>query len=382
MAHHHIFLYICLAGTIGGGVYYFLGLWSAIHYLRRKPVQMGSATQPVCVLKPLRGADPEAYTNFRSHCLQEYPEFDLIFGVQDAADPAAEAVRRLVAEFPERAVRLVLCPEVLGTNRKVSTLIGMLPEARYGHLLINDSDIGVPPDYLRRVMAEFHDPQVGMVTSLYRGIAGRTLGSKLEALGISGEFMPGVLTARFMEGGIHFALGSTLALDRKALAAIGGLEPLLDYLADDFELGARVSRAGFKVALADVVVESHLPDYSLSGFFEHQLRWGRSTRHSRPLGYAGLVFTFGLVWAMLTVLAARGVLWSWIPLAGIAALRIALALLVGEKILGDAQVLRDLWLLPLRDIVSVAVWIGSYTGRTVAWRGDTFILKDGKLHPA
>src|SRR5262249_49685026 len=161
--------------------------------------------------------------------------------------PAAETVRRLAAEYPEHPVRLVLCPEVLGTNRKVSSLIGMLPEARYGHLLINDSDIGVPPDYLRRVMAEFGDPRVGMATALHRGLAGKALGSKLEAVGVSGEFMPGVLTARFSEGGVHFALGSTLALDRKALAAIGGLEPLLDYLADDFELGARVSRAGFKV---------------------------------------------------------------------------------------------------------------------------------------
>jgi ceramide glucosyltransferase len=145
----------------------------------------------------------------------------------------------------------------------------MLGAAQYGHILINDSDIHVTPDYLRRVMSPFARPQVGMVTCPYRGIAADTLGSKLESIGISTDFIAGVLVARQIEGGIHFALGSTLAMSRTALDAIGGLRPLVDYLADDFELGYRIAKAGYEVVLADVVVETHLPAYSFRGFFEH-----------------------------------------------------------------------------------------------------------------
>jgi ceramide glucosyltransferase len=221
-----------------------------------------------------------------------------------------------------------------------------------------------------------------MVTCPYRGIAEDTLGSKLESIGISTDFIAGVLAARQIEGGIHFALGSTLAISRTALDAIGGLRPLVDYLADDFELGYRVSKSGFEVVLADVVVETHLPAYSFRGFFEHQLRWARSTRDSRRMGYLGLLLTFGLPWAMIAVALAAGAWWSWTVLAAAVLLRVAVALEVGLGVVHDRAVWRHLWLLPLRDLVAFWVWFASFADHTVHWRGDIFILENGKIRPA
>jgi ceramide glucosyltransferase len=292
-----------------------------------------------------------------------------------------DAVERLMREYPHCQIQLVVCPEVLGNNRKTSNLVQMLPLAKYDHILINDSDIYVTPDYLRRVMAPFARPQVGMVTCPYRGISADTLGSKLESIGISTDFIAGVLAARQIEGGIHFALGSTLAISRSALEAIGGLEPLVDYLADDFELGYRVSRAGLQVVLTDVVVETHLPAYSFQGFFEHQLRWARSTRDSRRMGYLGLLLTFGLPWAILSVVLSAGAWWSWIVLAAAALLRAAVALQVGIGVVHDRAVWRRLWLLPLRDLIAFWVWFWSFADNKVHWRGDIFVLEDGKIRP-
>ena len=362
--------------------FYALCVWSARSFLRAGRKQSPAFAPPVSILKPLRGVDPQMYESFRSHCVQDYPEYEIIFGVSDVDDPAVEAVHRLMREFPECHIKLVVCPAVLGNNRKTSNLVQMLPQARYDHLLINDSDIYVTPDYLRRVMSPFAQPEVGMVTCPYRGIAAETLGSKLESIGISTDFIPGVLAARRIEGGIHFALGSTLAISRTALDSIGGLVPLVNYLADDFELGYRVSEAGLNVVLADVVVETHLPAYSFRGFFEHQLRWARSTRDSRRMGYIGLILTFGLPWAMLCALLAPTAWWSWTLLAVALALRVAVALQVGLGVVHDRAVVRHLWLLPLRDLVAFWVWFWSFTDNKVRWRGDIFVLEKGKIRPA
>lgn len=337
---------------------------------------------PVSILKPLRGADPQAYESLRSHCLLDYPEYEIIFGVAHPEDSAVPLVERLIREFPARSIRLVVCAQALGTNRKVSNLIQMLPHARFEHLVINDSDIQVPAGYLREIMRPFADSRVGMVTCLYRAVAGDSFGSKLEALGISTEFFPAVLVARQIEGGLHFAFGSTLAFPRRALSAIGGFEPLLDYLADDFELGCRIAAAGLRVVLAPVVVETFLPSYSFGDFFAHQLRWGRSMRDSRPWGYTGVLLTQGLPWALAALLASGGAAWGWALAGLVAALRVGVADSVGRGILGDRSVWPRMWLLPLRDLIALGVWIGSYTGRRVRWREEEFILKDGRLRPA
>ncbi len=364
--------------------YYLLCLWSARNFLgerARAADSSASFTPPVSILKPLRGTDPEMYECLRSHCVQDYPEYQLIFGVSLAEDPAAELVKRLQQEFPQRGIRLVVCTERLGANTKVSNLAQMLPFARHAYLIVNDSDIRVEPDYLRRVLSPLSDAKVGMVTCLYRGMAGATLGSRLEAAGISTDFAAGVLAARQLEG-IRFGMGSTLAFSQRALEAIGGFEPLVDYLADDFELGFRIARRGWEVRLSDVLVETYLPHYDLRGFLEHQLRWARTVRDSRPGGYSGMVLTFGLPWALLTLLVSGGAAWGWILFAATVSLRLGLAVTVGGVVLRDRQLFSNLWLLPLRDLIALVVWAAAYAGHTIAWRGDQFILEKGKLRPA
>ncbi len=379
-------LAMCSAG------FFLLCLWSARAFLRESRTPQPGFTPPVSILKPLRGVDPRMYESFRSHCLQDYPEYELIFGVSEPDDPAMEAVKRLMREFPQRRIQLVVCPHALGANRKVSNLVQMLPRAKYDHVLINDSDIHVPSDYLRRVMAPFaRGPQrarswregaeVGMVTCPYRGIAAGTLSSRLESIGISTDFIPGVLAARQIEGGIHFGLGSTLAMSRAALEAIDGLAPLVGYLADDFQLGFRIAKAGYQVVLADAVVETYLPAYTFRQFVDHQLRWARTIRDSRKGGYLGLLFTFALPWAMMAVLFAPGVWWSWTALTVAALLRVAVALQVGLGVVHDRAVLKRLWLLPLRDLVAFCVFFAGLAGNKVHWRGDVFLLQDGKLRP-
>ena len=284
------------------GFYALCGCGIGSFLKRRRKVRQSPLPEnqppPVSVLKPLKGIDPEIWESFCSHCEQDYPDYQLIFGVSDAQDPAAGVVRRLQEKYPQRQIELVVCDRDLGTNPKVSNLAQMLPAARHEVLLVNDSDIRVPPDYLRRVIAPLADDSVGLVTCLYRAVAGRTLGSRLEALSVSTDFVPGVLSARFLEKGLRFGLGSTLAFRRHDLEKIGGFEGLADYLADDYELGRRMAGMGKRVELSEVVVDTFLPAYSLRQFFEHQMRWSRTIRDARRWGYVGVLLTFGLPWAL------------------------------------------------------------------------------------
>jgi len=378
---------VATLGTLGSLFFYFLSAFGLASFLRdrrkklKQPLLPESQLPPVSILKPLKGVDPEIWESFCSHCEQEYPQFQIqmIFGVSDSADPAIEVVRKLQAKYPKLAIELIVCDRVLGTNIKVSNLVQMLPAARHELLLVNDSDIRVPSDYLRRVITPLADASVGLVTCLYRGVAGPTLGSRLEALGMSTDFVPGVLSARFLEKGLHFGLGSTLAFRRRDLEAIGGFETLLDYLADDYELGRRIASKGKKVELSAAAVTTFLPAYTLRQFFRHQLRWSRTIRDARRWGYAGLLFTFGLPWALLTLLAAQGAPWAWGLFGLTFAVRLAVGFVAGEAVLHDRQVFRNILLLPLRDLIAPLVWAVGFMGNRVHWRGDVFDLKDGRL---
>jgi len=391
MIHYtlRVFQFVAAAGCLSSCIYYLLCLWGTASFLRerkareRAPAPCGAdvpvRVPPVSILKPLKGTDPGIYESCRSHCLQDYPEYEIVFGVSDSEDPAVASVQRLQREFPGRSIRLVVSSNKLGANVKVSNLEQMSSIARFEHLIVNDSDIRVERDYLRRVMAPLGDDKVGMVTCLYRGVAAPTLGSRLESLGISTDFCAGVLAARQLEGGIRFGLGSTMAFRRGDLEAIGRFKSIVDFLADDYELGRRIAGLGLQVLLSEVVVETHLPAYAMRGFLDHQLRWARGVRDSRAAGYFGLVSTFGLMWALLNLIAAHAAPWSWAVLGVTALLRFAVALVVGKSVLRDEQLLRLLWLLPLRDLVAVGVWVASFAGHTVVWRGDRFRLKNGRL---
>jgi ceramide glucosyltransferase len=371
---------LALLGTLCSLGYYGLCLWGAAAFLRKQELRKPRSEfiPPVSILKPLKGSDPEMYENFRSHCLQEYADYEIIFGISDANDPAAALVMRLQNDFPQRAIRLMHCPKILGTNIKISNLAQMLREAKHDYIVVNDSDIRVEPDYLRRVMQPLADHSVGMVTCLYKGVANATLGSELEATGISTDFCGGVLAATQIEGEIRFGLGSTLALRRSALERIGGFEVIVDYLADDYEIGSRIAGEA-KVELSDVVVETYLPAYGVRDFIDHQLRWARSVRDSRPWGYVGLALTFGLLWGTLALACLPRVRWTWIVLALAAGMRLAMAYVVGTKVLQDRAVIGRLHLIPLRDVIALLVWLASFAGHKITWRGDSFTLKNGRL---
>jgi ceramide glucosyltransferase len=373
---------VAILGCLSSCIYYLVCLYSAAAFLRANKASTRTRpthTPPVSILKPLKGIDPEIYDSFRGHCLQDYPEYEIVFGVSDPADPAVASVERLKREFPELAIQLVVCPNILGPNVKVSNLEQMLQTARFEHLVVNDSDIRVEPDYLQRVVAALADENVGMVTCLYRGVAAPTLGSRLEALGISTDFNAGVLAAQLIEGGLSFGLGSTLAFRRRNLNQIGGFRSIVEFLADDYELGHRIAGLGLRIVLSDVVVETHLPAYDLGGFLAHQMRWARGVRDARLGGYVGLIATFGLMWAILTLILAHAAAWSWAVLGVVLLFRSLVSLVVGRSVLKDRQLPGQLWLLPLRDLSAVGVWIASFWGHTVTWRGDRFELRKGRL---
>ncbi|SRR6266702_87874 len=377
--------------TVGGLVYMLLALWGARdfeQYCRRLAQAAANGpgfTPDVSILKPLKGVDARMYAGFVSHCRQEYAgKFEILFGVSSLDDPAVAEIERLRTEFPECAIRLIECPERLGTSGKVSNLIQMLREAQHEYVLINDSDIRVSPHYLTRVMQCFGHEQVGMVTAPYLGRTAAegkalTLWARLEALGISTDFLPGVLTARKIEGGIRFGLGSTLAVSQTALDAAGGLEPLVDYLADDYEIGVRIARAGYRIELCGEVVETTVPAYDFRGFWDHQLRWARSTRDSRRWGYVGLGITYCIPWAVLNCVASGFALWSFTLFSVVLLARVSVALTVGVGVLRDGQVLRDIWLLPLRDFFGLGFWAWSFASHTVVWRGEHFELTNGRI---
>lgn len=375
--------------TVAGMGYFVASMLAARIYLHSRRAAKTAFAPGVSVLKSLKGIDPGMLDAFRSHCRQDYAgEFELLFGVSSLDDPAVAAVERLKTEFPQITIKLIECPERLGTNGKASTLFQLAVHARYEFLLINDSDITVSSRYLERVMESFAKPtqkrghahdRVGLVTALYRGRAHGTLPSRLEALGIATDFMPGILLSRLVEGGLHYGLGSTLAVRREALEKAGGLLGLVDELADDYEMGTRVWKAGYRVELCADVVETAVPAYQWRGFIDHQLRWARTVRDARPGGYIGLIVTHGFTWALLNVVASGlSPLSLWLLAMGFF-LRLAQAMTVGAEVLGDHQVLANLWLLPFRDVVQMGIWVAGFAGNTIVWRGERFVLRKGKL---
>ena len=363
-------------------VYYLFAFIAGYLWLidRRKQRALGVRyTPPVTIFKPVRGADAEAYQNFASFCRQDYPEFQVIFGVQSADDPAVAVIQQVIADYPEKDLELLISAETVGLNAKVSNLQNMDERAKHEILLIADSDIRVRPDYLGRVVAPMQQPRVGMVTCLYRGIHSTSFASLLENIAISSTFGPEVCAARTLEG-MGFALGSTIVMRRETLVQIGGFRRLTDYLSDDFMLGKLTSGAGYRVVLSDYVVEHISGPSTMPAFFNHQLRWGRSIRISRPWGYRGLILTYGTVTSLLGLLAWNfsGVAWWFFAITILC--RFVPAFSIGVHGLKDSALARYFWLVPLLDLIRFCLWLVSFTGNEIEWRGTNFrVLPGGKL---
>lgn len=356
--------------TVAGG-YQLFALAACLKRLafREKP---STYTPPVSILKPVRGADPDFYEAIRSHAEIDYPSYQIIFGVRDRDDPAVPYLRRLIAAYPDRDIRVVISDTVM-PNGKVGVLMDAYRHAQHPMILINDSDIRVQPDYLRKVIAPLERKEIGLVTCLYRAL-GSTFPGWFEALGIDTDFAPSTLVAPFV-GIDEFALGSTLAVRRADLERIGGLQVLGDFIADDYQLGHRIHQLGLKCYLAEPVVETHLGAQTFQDAWLHQIRWARTIRACRGDGYIGLPVTFASVWAALALLLG----YTQVGFAILAA-RMAMALTSSLFVLRARSGRAMLLLVPLRDFWSATIWLAGLKGRTVQWRDFMMELsKDGRI---
>jgi ceramide glucosyltransferase len=362
--------------ALAAGAYYLLALAAAARWSSeddREP-QEPAYEPPISILKPVRGRDPGFYACIRSHAAQHYPEFEILFGVTDRDDPAIEDITALQREFPDLPISVSLITTT-APNVKAGVLAELAQIARYPVLLVNDSDIFVPPGYLQNVVAPLADYSVGLVTSLYRAHA-VSWATRMEALGIATDFAPSVMVARLL-GQAEFALGSTMAFRAETLRAMGGFEKIFDYLADDYQLGRHIHSLGLHIVFADAVVETNLGAATWREVWRHQVRWARTIRVSRTAGYVGSIITNATLWSVVAF--AAGAWWAAIPALG---LRIAAGVWVAVEVLEDHTVVRRASLIPIRDLFGAAVWLAGLFGKTVEWRGLTLRLRaDGKIQP-
>lgn len=362
-------------------VYYVLAIFAAVRFFSPQRGKTGAGYRPpASLLKPVRGVDFGSYENFISFCKQDYPEYEILFAVNDESDPALPVIRRIIAEFPQRNIRLFIGAEDLGANRKVNKLVMLAREAQHDVLVLTDGDVRVGPSYLREIVAPLGENKIAAVTSFYRAIAQENLGAKLEAVGAASDFFAGVLMARWKEG-IRFALGASIATTKEWVQRMGGFRALVDALADDYELGYRLSKAGGEIVLSREPVWTMYTEQTLRGFWEHQLRWARTVRLCRPLSYLGLLCTQGLPWTVLAALLAPA---GWIAstyLAAYVVLRSGMAWTVGVWGVGDEVLRRNLWLIPARDAIYFVVWLASFGSNRIRWGSVEYAIRKGRMVP-
>lgn len=352
--------------------YQLVALIAALRHWIRCDRDVRPGSSGISILKPVYGRDSDFYEAIRSHALQDYPEFEMLFGVQSLQDPARDDIQRLMAEFPSVSIRLIVC-SARTANPKVGTLADLSRAARYPVFIVNDSDITVPAGYLQAVTAPLAEASVGLVTCLYRAQA-RDWPSRFEALGVATDFAPSTLVAPLF-GVSEFGLGSTLAFRKTDLERIGGFSAIADYLADDYQLGRKLHSLGLRNIISRVVVSTRISAGSWRSAWRHQLRWARTIRLSRRAGYAGLPVTFATLWV---VFATAFGFWPWA--LGLLAIRFAMALIGGGLVLGSADAWKYFYLIPARDLFGVAVWAAGLFGDTVEWRGRRLRLdREGKI---
>ena len=360
---------VCYLAALFGCVYALFAMWIVRGFARSSGAAQTPSYPPVTILKPLRGAEPDLYADLASFCRQEYPApVQILFGVADAGDPAVAIVRNLIADYPDRDLALVINSRRHGANAKVSNLINMQSEARHGVLIISDSDIVVPSDYLKVVTAALCQRGVGLVTCLYRGAAAAGIWSRFAAAAIDYHFLPNALVGLKL-GLATPCFGSTIAVTKATLAKSGDLESIADQLADDYELGRSVRDAGLKVAIPPLIVTHACAERSLRELLRHEIRWARTIRAIDSLGYAGLVITHAVPLALLGMM-----LGGLTPAALLVPVGLACRLALQTE-LHRAFLLRGaLWLGPIRDLVSFVVFIASFFGHRVEWRGRRYGL--------
>jgi ceramide glucosyltransferase len=379
MSHPSIWRMAVLVLAAAPLAYYVVAIVAARRFFRGdRGRRLPKFAPPVSLLKPVHGVDFASQINFESFCSQNYPEYEILFCVNRMDDPAVPLIRQASRDFPQIPIRILSDAPKLGSNQKVNNLILLASEAKHEIIVQSDGDVRVSPDYLKNVVAELSDPAVGVVSCFYRGVAEKNFWAELETVGAASDFFAGALVAN-LPGEVTFALGASVATTKTWLAKIGGYEALADLLADDYEIGNRVHKAGGKVLLSREAVWTMYPAQTFKSFWEHQVRWARTVRLVRPASFFGLVITHGLPWCVLAVMVTPS---AWIGVGFLGAyllLRSLMAWTVGVWGVQDEVLRRKLWLVPLRDAIHFAVWLAGFTSNRVKWGGVEFAIEGGKM---
>ncbi|MBI4796633.1 MAG: bacteriohopanetetrol glucosamine biosynthesis glycosyltransferase HpnI [Deltaproteobacteria bacterium] len=375
-------IYLLFFLVLAALLYQLLALGCLWLFFSRSRIPHPSPPLPgISVLKPLKGLEETTRECLESFLTQDYHPYQVIFGVKDPTDPLIPLLQELQRAFPQQQVEIVICPENLGLNPKVSTLRQSAPHALHDLLVVADADVKVGPDFLSQVAAALQEPGMGVVSCPYRAGPVKTLGAGLEALTISADFIPSVATAFYVEG-IRFALGATMGITRQALAAMGGFAVLADFLADDYQLGWQVAQAGYRVRLLPYVVETLNPKMGFKEYLGHQLRWARTYRVCRPGGYLAYGVTHALVYSTTLVLASGTAPWALGLLGAALAVRVVLAAFSERRALRGSLPWPHFFLLPLKDFLSWGIWLLSFLGDRVTWQQARFrVTREGKLAP-
>jgi ceramide glucosyltransferase len=364
-------------------IYYAIAIFSSLRFFvgsRTNRDQQGGFEPPISNLKPVRGLDPEAYENFASFCRQDYPNYEILFCVGDTTDPVLPVLQRLIRDFPDTRIRIVIGSGRNATNDKVAKLARMVEEAEHEHLVISDSDVRVEPDYLRKLVAPLADPKVGAVTCFYVPTEETTLVQRLQDVGMLSDFYPGILVAKQLDG-VKFTLGPTIATTRTRLNAFGGYPLIENRPADDLLVGRLIAEQGYEVKLLSYAI-STVPDYSsLQELFFKRLRWITVMRYMRPWGHLGLIFTLGLPWVLVAaaLMPTPAIVGGY--LGGYFVVRSVLTLLVGRWGLKQPGVWKKLALVPLWDGLASVIWLASFTRRSIRWRGQDYLIRNEELVP-
>ena len=372
-----VILFLATCSTL-----YHLAVALAAFRFRFKPRSDYPFAPPVSVLKPLRGIEQNFCENLATFFRQDYPNFEIVFGLSDDGDAARWTIAQLQRDFPNVPVKVVTVSESSGTNPKMGKLDRMVAAASHDILVLSDADIRVASDYLRRVVRPLADDGIGLVTCLYRGVPAKPFLSLLESLSMCGDFAGQVLLARMIQG-IRFGLGATMVTRKRQIAQIGGIAKWADYLADDYILGREIAAAGFRIHLSSAVVETVLPRRTALQTFHQQLRWARTIRACSPAGYPGLIFVFGVPLALAALAFEPHSVEALVTLAAVLLARFLAAFAAGGIVCRDRVLARYFWLLPIRDFLALGIWVLSFFGRKVVWRDARFrLLPGGKIEPA
>jgi ceramide glucosyltransferase len=370
---------ICLLPVLGGSVFSLLAVWAGARFRRR-----GGGVQPaiwpaVSVLKPVYGLEKNLHENLRSACLQDYPDYEVIFSVQRRDDPALAVLAEIEREFGPDRVRVVIEEKRPGTNGKINNLAGGLQHARRDFLVISDSDVRLPRGYLRAIISPLADAEVGFVCTPYRAAEAYTWFEKMELLSLNADFMPSVVFA-YESGASKFCLGASIAVRRETIEQTGGIEALADYLVEDYEMGRRITETGKRGVLIAPVVETMVDLQRPGDWWKHQVYWDQNTRAARPLAFFCTAIIRAVPFALVFALLQPAALAHWAVFVAAVALRMGTAAWIMSRVLEDREGVRALWLLPLRDLCGLVSWVLAFVRRTTTWRGTKFVLtRDGRL---